>query len=176
MDWLDSAIPEYSSHASTVLKFSEAFPSTYSHRIVHDVFKGETALKKFSKITSTTDPIRSWLLKVCPSSLWTAVGMDPAQRDWHAVDGGPPIDIPPFIDRLARFIVAMTGGLLLVVPMLIMRLHEDSKKSLVTTSVAVILFAGLVSIGFKASDAETSGITAAYAAVLVVFVGTSTNT
>ena len=81
--------------------------------------------------------------------------------------------ITPFVDRLARFIVAITGGLSLVVPMLIMRIHQSPNKSLITTSVAVVLFAGVVSVGFSASNAETLGITAAYAAVLVVFVGTS---
>ena len=57
--------------------------------------------------------------------------------------------------------------------MLIMRIQQNPNKSLVTTSVAVVLFAGIVSVGFNASNAETLGITAAYAAVLVVFVGTS---
>lgn len=87
--------------------------------------------------------------------------------------------ISPFINKAAsflrRFIVALTGGLSLVVPMLIMRINETTTKSLVTTSVAVVLFAIIVSLGFKASAAETLGITAAYAAVLVVFVGTSSN-
>lgn len=57
--------------------------------------------------------------------------------------------------------------------MLIMRLHPSLTKSLVTTSVAELLFSGAVSIVFKASNAETLAITATYAAVLVVFVGTS---
>ena len=84
-----------------------------------------------------------------------------------------PQEISPFVDRLARFIVAITGGLSLVVPMLIMRLDEHLKKSLITVSVAVVLFSALTSLMFKASNVETLGATAAYAAVLVVFVGTS---
>lgn len=91
--------------------------------------------------------------------------------------GQDPRQMPPFVGKFTRFfkrfIVAVTGGLSLVVPMLIMRINENTTKSLVTTSVAVILFAVIVSIGFKALAAETLGITAAYAAVLVVFVGTS---
>ena len=88
-------------------------------------------------------------------------------------NGKPPVTMSPFVDRLARFIVAFTGGLSLVVPMLIMRIHQNSTKSLITTSVAVVLFSAVVSVVFNASNAETLGITAAYAAVLVVFVGTS---
>ena len=90
----------------------------------------------------------------------------------HMVTFRPRVMIA-IVDRVARFIVAITGGLSLVVPMLILRLQEDPNKSLITTSVAVVLFSGLVSVGFSASNAETLGITAAYAAVLVVFVGTS---
>ena len=82
--------------------------------------------------------------------------------------------VSPFVDKFARFIIVLTGGLSLVVPMLIMRLQQNSNKSLITTSVAVVLFSGVVSIVFRASNAETLSITAAYAAVLVVFVGTST--
>ena len=87
--------------------------------------------------------------------------------------GKPPEEISPFVDRLARFIVAITGGLSLVVPMLVMRLGETLPKSLTTVSVAVVLFAALTSLMFKASNVETLAATAAYAAVLVVFVGTS---
>lgn len=83
-------------------------------------------------------------------------------------------DIAPFVDRLARFIIAIVGGLSLVVPMLVMQLNASTTKSLITTSVAVVILSGAVSIGFKTSNADTLSITAAYAAVLVVFIGTST--
>ena len=59
--------------------------------------------------------------------------------------------------------------------MLIMRLDSSENKSLITTSVAVLLFSAVVSIVFKATNQETVAITATYAAVLVVFVGTSSN-
>lgn len=69
--------------------------------------------------------------------------------------------------------VAFAGGLSLIVPMLIMRIGENSTKSLVTTSVAVVLFAGITSLILRANNTETVAATATYAAVLVVFVGTS---
>ena len=89
--------------------------------------------------------------------------------DW----GIEPEEISPFVDTLARFIVAITGGLSLVIPMLFMRLGETLFKSLTTVSAAVVLFSALTSLMFNASNVETLGATAAYAAVLVVFVGTS---
>ena len=84
-----------------------------------------------------------------------------------------PEEINPFVDTLARFIVAITGGLSLVVPMLVMRLGESLPKSLTTVSVAVLLFSTLTALMFKATNVEILAATATYAAVLVVFVGTS---
>lgn len=60
-----------------------------------------------------------------------------------------------------------------IIFILIMRLYPSLLNGLTTSSVAIILFSGMVSFFFKASNAETLGLTAAYAAVLVVFVGTN---
>ena len=88
--------------------------------------------------------------------------------------GDPPWTVSPFVDKATRFIIAFTGGASLVVPMLIMSLPSTNKtKSLITVSIAVTLFAVLLSMGVRASNAETLVATATYAAVLVVFVGTS---
>lgn len=98
-----------------------------------------------------------------------------------------------FWDRLA---MAVIGGISLVVPMLIMALHRSRVVSLVTTSLAVTLFAVLLAswpllskhfpwektIDEPTASEETLGskdvllATAAYAAVLVVFVGASLST
>ncbi|EME79925.1 uncharacterized protein MYCFIDRAFT_141986 [Pseudocercospora fijiensis CIRAD86] len=74
-------------------------------------------------------------------------------------------------DRLARFLVAMSGALFILVPMYIMVLHNSQTTNLVATTVAVILFAVMCSITMRATNDQTLGATAAYAAVLVVFVG-----
>lgn len=73
-----------------------------------------------------------------------------------------------------RVVMAMFGGAALIGPMLIMTLHPSRNTSLITVSVATFLFALL--LAFIASDSagkDVLGATAAYAAVLVVFVGTS---
>ncbi len=120
-----------------------------------------------------TDPLRSLLKRVLPSNLtWTGEEMARDSGSEYRM-GETPEDVSPFVDGLARFIVAITGGLSLVVPMLVMRLGETLPKSLTTVSVAVILFSALTSLMFRASNVETLAATAAYAAVLVVFVGTS---
>ena len=77
------------------------------------------------------------------------------------------------MDRLARFVVGFVGGAALIVPMLVMSIKRSQAKSLTTTSVAVVLFAVAMAVGIRATNAETLAATAAYAAVLVVFVGTN---
>ncbi|KAM7216464.1 hypothetical protein V8F06_008177 [Rhypophila decipiens] len=72
----------------------------------------------------------------------------------------------------ARFITTMSGGLLLVGPMLLMVYHKDLNTSTATTSVAVIFFAVVMSFFTNATPEVAVGAVAAYAAVLVVFVGT----
>lgn len=78
-----------------------------------------------------------------------------------------------FVDRLARFVIAFAGGVFLVVPMIIMTLRPSETKSLVTVSVAVVIFSLILAFGIRVSNVETVVSTATYAAVLVVFVGTS---
>jgi len=75
--------------------------------------------------------------------------------------------------RLRRFLWVGCGGLLLIVPMLVMANIDTKTASLVTTCVAITIFAILVSWFTALGPNEVLATTAAYAAVLVVFVGTS---
>lgn len=71
--------------------------------------------------------------------------------------------------------MAVFGGLALVVPMLVMTLCEGRLVGLVTTSVCVMGVACLLAwLMEDAAARDIVGATAAYAAVLVVFVGTGT--
>jgi hypothetical protein len=72
-----------------------------------------------------------------------------------------------------RFSMASAGGLILVVPMLIMANLESKAASLATTCIAMVFFAAGVTLGTKLKPDQVLGVTAGYAAVLVVFVGTS---
>lgn len=98
------------------------------------------------------------------------------------------------VDILTSFLFALAGGTALIAPMLIMVLYPSRNTSLVVTCVFVFAFAvGLalystvityigarykplhdVVKGSNLQAKEILGATAAYAAVLVVFVGTST--
>jgi hypothetical protein len=75
---------------------------------------------------------------------------------------------------LSRLKMALFGGIALIAPMLIMRLHPDQLTELLTTS-CFVLAVGIVLAWYMkdANKKDILGATAAYAAVLVVFVGTS---
>lgn len=74
---------------------------------------------------------------------------------------------------VGRVLAALLGGLALIVPMLIMSLNPSTTKSLVTASVFVVVAAITMALASSGSWRDVVGFTAAYAAVLVVFVGTS---
>ncbi|KAJ6013493.1 hypothetical protein N7540_008084 [Penicillium herquei] len=78
------------------------------------------------------------------------------------------------LDFLSRLVMALFGGAALIVPMLIMTLHPSKLNSLLTTSLFVVGIAVILAWFMKdAGPKDILGATAAYAAVLVVFVGTS---
>lgn len=74
-----------------------------------------------------------------------------------------------------RVIAAIFGGLSVIVPMLIMAIHPSQVKTLVTASVAVLVFALALAWKSSAQIETLLATTAAYAAVLVVFVGVNNN-
>ncbi|KAI9640022.1 hypothetical protein NHQ30_011584 [Ciborinia camelliae] len=83
----------------------------------------------------------------------------------------PPLAVSPQIEKLARFLIAMFGALAILVPMIIMTLDPSQTKSLITTSVAVVIFACCCSLTLQTANDQTLAATAGYAAVLMVFVG-----
>lgn len=127
-------------------------------------------LEPFFK-AARVDPLRDILRRRLPRSL----AYSSEERDHNIVNyyksKRPPTNVSPFVDRLARFIIAFASGTSLIVPMIIMSLNQSLTKSLITTSVAVVLLAAFLSFVIRSSNAETIVATAAYAAVLVVFIG-----
>lgn len=76
---------------------------------------------------------------------------------------------------LRRLFMALFGGLILIAPMLIMRLHPDLLTVVLTTSIFIIVV-GII-LAATMTEGESRDIlaaAAAYAAVLVVFVGQGT--
>ena len=79
-------------------------------------------------------------------------------------------------EALERFLqrvgMAFIGGAFLIGPMILMVLHKGLLTTLLTTSICVFAF-GLVMAMFLDRPFDVLSATAAYAAVLVVFVGSS---
>lgn len=69
-----------------------------------------------------------------------------------------------------RFVVCIGGGVALIVPMVIMVFNTSLTKSLVMVSVVTVLIAVLIAWNSNGKPHELLGATAAYAAVLVIFV------
>ena len=79
--------------------------------------------------------------------------------------------ISPSVDNFARILFALMGGIFLLAPMVAMACITSTKYLLITTVLFVLLFAIILALSSKASNQELVAATAAYAAVLVVFVG-----
>lgn len=77
--------------------------------------------------------------------------------------------------RSSRLLLATAGGLSLIGPMLIMANVPGRMSSLVTTCVSMLIFVVFIAFFTELGPNEVLATTAAYAAVLVVFVGTSLN-
>ncbi|KAM5347329.1 hypothetical protein ACJ41O_010334 [Fusarium nematophilum] len=73
-----------------------------------------------------------------------------------------------------RLGVAAVGGVFLIAPMWLMVLHNTLYTGLASTTAFVVVF-GLMAAVFLTSLVEVMSSTAAYAAVLVVFVGLTTD-
>jgi hypothetical protein len=74
-----------------------------------------------------------------------------------------------------RIIMATLGGFFLVGPMWLMVLYNKPYTSLISTTVLVVVF-GLMMVWFLERPMDVMSATAAYAAVLVVFVGLANGT
>jgi hypothetical protein len=75
---------------------------------------------------------------------------------------------------LERLLLGSFGGIMLIGPMLLMVLNYNRNTTLITTSVATALFTiVLATFARGMAGKDVLAAVAAYAAVLVVFVGTS---
>ena len=148
---------------------SQAFPEIANHP--GDPFNSRCCTWK-TQVPSVSDPLRSFLMTKLPRRL-TYSRTEMLNRIEQYLDDQPPQDISPLVDKTARFIIAFVGGAALLVPVLIMSFNTTLGSKLATLSVAVLLFSLASAVGFQASNSEVMISTATYAAVLVVFVGSS---
>jgi hypothetical protein len=95
-------------------------------------------------------------------------------HDGSSFNGPVPAQVKEAQIIFNRLIMALFGGIALIGPTIIMTLHSSKNTCLITTSVATFIFAVVLAIfASDSSGKDVLGATAAYAAVLVVFIGTS---
>lgn len=78
------------------------------------------------------------------------------------------------VDSLSRYIVAFLGGAALLIPMLVMTFRTSQTDKLITVCISVVVFGLLFAMGTKGSNQEVLGASAAYSAVMVVYIGYAT--
>jgi VIT1/CCC1 family predicted Fe2+/Mn2+ transporter len=83
----------------------------------------------------------------------------------------PPGHISEVADKLASVLVAFIGGAFLLAPMYNLTYVKDQKYQLISVVLWVLFFAISLALSSRATNQELLIATAAYAAVLVVFVG-----
>ena len=99
----------------------------------------------------------------------------------HAVQGGPSAaeveanlkqsyhNTSQLADILTRFLIALIAGVFLVGPLAVFAHQSTAEAHLVTISVFIVLFSILVSLLTRATNEDAMVASAAYAAVLSVF-------
>jgi hypothetical protein len=82
-----------------------------------------------------------------------------------------PTDTPKKVDELAQIIVAISVGLSLLVPMILLTFIKVIRYRLILVSSFVITFALLIGLALNVESKDLISATAGYTAVLAVYVG-----
>lgn len=127
----------------------------------------------------TTDKMEGMLLddlrKACGTPPLLLEPKDDQRLPW-TLPGGP-WDHRTFVNsKRVRYTMAVIGSLILVGPMVLMVLVPSMLARLLTAGISTLLFAAAAAFFVQERSAfELLGATAAYTAVLVVFVGTTSH-
>ncbi|EXJ75166.1 uncharacterized protein A1O5_01862 [Cladophialophora psammophila CBS 110553] len=139
-----------------------------------DTYPNDTTYLNIERNTEKeVGALREFLRKWLPRQLsWSLEARWERPYEYHL--GEYPAYYSRFVEGVPKFLFAPAAGCSFVVPMTIMvKGGASQKKSLTTVSVAVTIFAMILTIGAKLENKDALAVTAAYAAVLVVFVGSS---
>lgn len=134
--------------------------------VIQDIFDAERELMDTKHVTRMTKHLKP----LQDQELGGLFDEDDVRRFWNTrTEMIRTLEQGEYVQKVG---MAVLGGAFLIGPMLVMVLHPGLVTSLVTTSVCVFAF-GLGIARFLEKPFDVLSGTAAYAAVLVVFVGTS---
>lgn len=145
-------------------------------------------MQEKAKLGYDKDPFLLTTAKQDERAMMCSLGLIPKWLQDHVPDANDKDDpILPGLGRTARnheaerkariynVLSALFGGLSLIAPMVVMKLIPTRTCVLVTTCSFVLTFALTIAFWSNLRHNEILAVTAAYAAVLVVFVGTTTH-
>jgi hypothetical protein len=78
------------------------------------------------------------------------------------------------IDQVARIVFGLYGAVALLIPLVVLNFIQSVNYRILAATIFVIVFSVQLAVLSKASNQELVSATAGYAAVLVVFIGSST--
>lgn len=78
------------------------------------------------------------------------------------------------IDQAARIVFGLYGAVALLIPLVVLNFIQSVNYRILAATIFVIVFSVQLAVLSKASNQELVSATAGYAAVLVVFIGSST--
>ncbi|KAF5526010.1 hypothetical protein CGCA056_v002480 [Colletotrichum aenigma] len=149
---------DYMEHRSKSIR--DPFLATGEYNVDNYVLNCNINSSLANEITSHAQSIKTWDTGLDgPSELITGTRGNNVAKTWYR----------GFKERI---MIAATGGAFLVGPMWIMVLKKGLYTSLITTTAFVTAF-GILMAYFLNEAKDVLASTAAYAAVLVVFVGTN---
>ena len=121
---------------------------------------------------SISSRLQAFLMSIFPNIVtWT---YKERKGRWNEYGSRTPPHQPSlFVELVANSIIALSSAAIIILPIVIMAFNPSRTKSLITLSASVILFGMLLTGIFRAKNTEVFAAVATYAAVLVVFVGTS---
>lgn len=151
----------------------------------YETYKTRLVRVDLAPRSSSRDPIQHYLRK-CLRTLWYSTRSARSEdKDEESGIKSPVSNARAMFDRsyqntarvaeaATRFFVAVFAGSFLVVPLVVLSFQTSKESHLVTVSVCIVVFSLLVSLLSKASNYETMAASAAYAAVLAVFISDNT--
>jgi hypothetical protein len=129
---------------------------------------------------STTDPVRKVLTQLLPRRLTVDDSAHAKlliqMRDLDFAESEMPVQQPStnfLVSSTARFLLGLSGGLFLLIPLITMNFVTSQHMRLLVTSLFVLLFSVFLSLLERVSSLEILAGTTAYTAALLIFVGKS---
>jgi hypothetical protein len=154
------------------------FPE-YEHEYRVDLVNDASSFIGINR-SMNADPLRTILHALLPEAMAVPDLEHSQMRGKLRRLGFSDAELPPrslvlssIVDHTARFLLALIGGSFLLVPIIVMNFVDSQNMRLVVASVFVLAFSLFLSFLSRASNQEILGGSAAYAAVLVVFVGSA---